>query len=47
MFYEFPIVDFEDPNLYVRKSGDVQQAKWYMQKTPFYDENCVYQASER
>ena len=29
----------------VRKSGDVQQTKWYMQKVPFYDEDYVYPAS--
>ena len=30
----------------VRKSGDVQQTKWYMQKVLFYYEDFVYQASE-
>ena len=35
MFYELPIVDFEYPNAYVWKSGNVQQTKWYMQKMRF------------
>ena len=30
----------------VRKSGDVQQTKWYIQKVLFYYEDFVYQASE-
>ena len=30
----------------VRKSGDVQQTKWYMQKFLFYFEDFAYQASE-
>ena len=47
MFYELPIFDFEEPSVYVRNSEDVQQTKWHMQKTLFYDESCVYQASER
>ena len=35
MLYELPIVDFEDPNIYVWKSGDIQQTKWYTQKMRF------------
>ena len=30
----------------VRKRGDVQQTKWYMQKLLFYYEDFAYQASE-
>ena len=30
----------------VRKSGDVQQTKWFIQKVLFYYEDFVYQASE-
>ena len=33
-------------NYDVRKSGKVQQAKWFMQKIHFYDEDHVHQASE-
>ena len=28
------------------KSGDIQQAKCYIQKEPFYNKDFVYQASE-